>query len=74
MIVKDYIDANDHDTPVVISAKDTEDPYDPVHKDLWSGSLESIPDEYRNLEVISEGYLLGRKINQLTVLLKKATR
>ncbi len=48
--------------------KDSYDSCDPMCETLWEGNLKDIPEKYRKLKVIGEGYLMGAKKNQLEVL------
>lgn len=65
--INDYIEQND-DTDIRITMKDSYDSCDPWCETLWEGNLKDIPEKYRKLKVIGEGYLMGAKKNQLEVL------
>lgn len=64
--IQDYIDNNEN-IRVRIDRKESTDPCDPMIYPEWEGMLKDIPQKYRNLEVISEGWMLQAQINSLAV-------
>lgn len=66
-IVQDYIDENDGDIKILIDRLDPYDKYEVTHLYLWEGLIKDIPEEYRNLEVISSGWKIFKQIHCLTV-------
>lgn len=64
--IQDYIDKNEN-IKVRIDRKESTDPCDPMSHTEWEGMLKDIPQKYRNLEVISEGWLMQAQINSLAV-------
>ncbi|MBR1702589.1 MAG: hypothetical protein IJ716_11610 [Lachnospiraceae bacterium] len=64
--IQKFIDNNEN-IKVRISRKFSQSDTDPLSETLWEGMLKEIPDEYRNLEVISEGWLMAAQINNLDV-------
>lgn len=65
--IQSYIDNNDGSTPIVIAKLASPDPHESLKEDLWMGQLGDVPQEYRGFEVLSEGFLLSRQINELSV-------
>ena len=66
MIVKDYISKNE-DILVRLDAQESRNDCDPLFKTIWQGSLKDVPEEYQKMEVISEGWMAGAKINSISV-------
>lgn len=66
MRILDYI-SNNENMPVRIAAQEDRDPWTAFHNKLWEGNLYDVPEKYRKIEVISEGWLIGAQINVLTI-------
>lgn len=66
MRIIDYINNNEN-VPVRISMQEDRDPWTAFHHKLWEGNLYDVPEKYRKIEVISEGWLIGAQINEITV-------
>ncbi len=64
--IQDYIDNNEN-IKVRIDQKESDSSYDPFVTPIWEGLLKDIPEEYRKLEVLSEGWLIYAKVNALSV-------
>jgi len=65
-----YIDNNEN-IKVRIDQKESNKTYDPFVTAIWEGLLKDIPEEYRKLEVLSEGWLIYAKVNSLSVYIPK---
>lgn len=68
--IQDYIDNNEN-IKVRIDQKESNKTYDPFVTAIWEGLLKDIPEEYRKLEVLSEGWLIYANINSLSVYIPK---
>ncbi len=68
--IQDYIDNNEN-IKVRIDQKESNKTYDPFATSIWEGLLKDIPEEYRKLEVLSEGWLIYANINSLSVYIPK---
>ena len=68
--IQDYIDNNEN-IKVRIDQKESNKTYDPFVTAIWEGLLKDIPEEYRKLEVLSEGWLIYAKVNSLSVYIPK---
>lgn len=68
--IQDYIDNNEN-IKVRIDQKESNKTYDPFVTSIWEGLLKDIPEEYRKLEVLSEGWLIYANINSLSVYIPK---
>ena len=66
MRIIDYINNNEN-MPVRIAAQEDRDPWTAFRHKLWEGNLYDVPEKYRKIEVISEGWLIGAQINELTI-------
>lgn len=64
--IRDYINNNEN-VKIRISVQETRDSYEAYSETIWEGSLYDVPDKYKNIEVISEGFLIGAQLNMLTV-------
>ena len=64
--VRDCIENND-DIEVRLDAMESRDDCDPLHHTFWQGRLKDIPEKYRDLDVISEGWMMEAQINSLSV-------
>lgn len=65
--IEDYINNNDGESKIRISVQDDIEPCNPTSHEIWEGKLKDIPEQYRHLKVIWEGFLIGAQLNQLTV-------
>lgn len=52
---------------VEINGKETKETWDPWCEFLWEGMLYETPAKLRGLEVVNEGYRIGKKIHSLEV-------
>lgn len=70
--VKDIIIPNDTDEdrniPVLLEKAFKRDLCYPMRETLWKGKIKDVPEEYHSLEVLSVGWLFGKKITAITVL------
>lgn len=66
--VQDYIENND-DIRIRIARKHSRDINDPLTSTIWEGMLYDTPEELRKLEVLSEGWMMEARINQLEVFM-----
>lgn len=64
--IQDYIDKNDN-IRVRIDGKESTDPCDPMIHTMWEGMLKDIPERFRGMKVIDEGWMMAAKINSLSV-------
>ena len=64
--IQTFID-NNEDVRIRIDRKFSRDDTDPYSEPLYEGPLHSVPEKYRNLEVVGQGFALGAQINVIDV-------